>query len=132
MNKYTIYCDGAYSSSRNRMGYAFVVLEESEKIYSNYYSDEEGTNNRAEILACMNALKWCKLNGINEVTIITDSMYLIGTMSKSWKRNKNIDLWIEMDKAAEGISIEWTHIKGHSGDKWNEYCDTLATYAYNY
>lgn len=127
-----IYSDGAYSSSRNRGGWAFVVTKDDEKIHSDYGDVDNTTNNRMEIMSCLNALKWCKLNDIREVTIVSDSMYLVGSMSKNWKKKKNIDLWLEMDKVIEEISVIWTHVKGHNGDKWNEYCDTLATYAYNY
>lgn len=130
MSKYTIYCDGAFSSSRSMMGIAYVLLDESlEKLHSEYEGISGGTNNRAEILAAMSAIKYCKENNIKEVTIYTDSMYLIGTQTKQWKRNKNQDLWIEMEDIIQRIEISWEHVKGHNGDKWNSYVDMLAQHA---
>lgn len=131
MSKYTIYCDGAFSSSRSYMGIAYVLLEDDEKIHSYYEGISGGTNNRAEILAAMYAIKYCKEHNIKEVTTYTDSMYLIGTMSKQWKRNKNQDLWIEMEDVIQGIEISWQHVKGHNGDKWNSHVDMLAQHASN-
>jgi ribonuclease HI len=113
------------------MGIAYVLLENDEKIHSYYEGISEGTNNRAEILAAMYAIKHCKENNIKEVTIFTDSMYLIGCVSKGWKRNKNQDLWIKMDDAIQGINISWEHVKGHNGDRWNSYVDMLAQHASN-
>ena len=53
-------------------------------------------------------------------------MYVIGTMSKGWKRNVNHDLWDTMDELAPSFIIHWKHVKGHEGDKYNELCDALA------
>ena len=49
----------------------------------------------------------------------------------SLERNKNNDLWDKMDEAIKNLDIEWKHVKGHSGDKFNELCDTLAVHASN-
>lgn len=129
MSKCTIYTDGAYSSSRDQGGWAFVVLKDDMKIHSSFFSEEVTTNNRMEIRAVMEACKWAKVNGYNEITIISDSMYVIGTMTKSWKRKKNVDLWEEFDKIIKGMTIDFQHVKGHNGDKYNDLCDALAVEA---
>lgn len=129
MGKIQIYTDGAYSSLRNQGGWAFVVLENDEKIYSDFFPIKDTTNNRMEIQAAIEACNWCKKNGYSEVEIFTDSMYLIGTMSKDWKRNKNNDLWEIIDESVKGLIVKWTHVKGHNGDRYNELCDALAVEA---
>lgn len=123
-----VYSDGAYSSSRNQGGWAFVILENGEKLFSDFGSELSTTNNRMEIISALNAILYCKANDINNIMLYSDSMYLIGTMTKNWKKNKNIDLWDKMFGAVSGINIEWMHTKGHSGDKWNEHCDMLAVH----
>lgn len=122
-----VYTDGAYSPNRNNGGWAFVVTENGKKIHSNFYSVFDTTNNRMEITACIEAIEWLIDQGINEAEILTDSMYVIGTMTKNWKRNKNHDLWKILDKLVSNVSLIWTHVKGHSGDKFNSYCDNLAS-----
>lgn len=124
-----LYCDGAYSSSRDQGGWAFVVLKDGEKIHSDFLPEKKTTNNRMEIQAALEACKWCKENSYNKITIFTDSMYVIGTMTKNWKRNKNNDLWVQLDEAVSGLEISWTHVKGHTGNKYNELCDALAVAA---
>ena len=127
-----MFCDGAYSSSRDQGGWAFVVLKDDVKIHSGFFPEMNTTNNRMEIMAVLEGCKWLKAHGYTEVTIITDSMYVIGTMSKSWKRNVNNDLWEMMDNELKALTITWEHVKGHTGDKYNELCDCLAVEASHY
>lgn len=129
MSKIKVYCDGAYSSSRNQGGWAFVVLKEDIKIKSSFFPISDTTNNRMEIQAAIEACNWVKSQGFTELTLYTDSMYVIGTMTQNWKRKKNTDLWPLLDQAVEGLNINWEHVKGHSGDKYNELCDALAVTA---
>ena len=126
MDKYEVYSDGAYASSRNQGGWAFVVLKNGEKIYSNFNGVFDTTNNRMEIQSSLEAITWAINNNINSIILYTDSMYLIGTMSKNWKRKKNQDLWEQMDEAVKNLKIEWQHVKGHTGNKYNDLCDVLA------
>lgn len=79
-----------------------------------------------------------------EVTIYSDSKYLVNALNQGWmegwKRNgwakkkksevlKNVDLWKEVDAAIQGHTIHWKWVKGHAGNKYNEICDELATTA---
>jgi ribonuclease HI len=120
-----IYTDGAYASSRDQGGWAFVVIEDNKEIYKSFGSALNTTNNRMEIMACLEAMRWSKGK---EVKIYSDSMYVIGTMTKNWKRKKNTDLWILMDEAVKEATISWKHVKGHAGNKWNEQCDLFAVH----
>lgn len=124
-----IYTDGAYAPSRNKGGWAFVVIKDNKKIHSSFFGEEETTNNRMEIQAVIEAIIWAKENKLTEIEIFTDSMYVIGTMSKNWKRNKNHDLWEILDELVLNMTISWNHVKGHEGDKYNELCDALAVEA---
>ena len=128
---FKIYTDGAYSGLRNRGGWSFVVIHNNEKIYSTFDTQLDTTNNRMEIKASLEAMLWMKSNNIKTAVIFTDSMYVINTMTKDWKRNKNNDLWDKMDEAINGLTIDWQHVKGHSGNKWNELCDVLAVHGSN-
>lgn len=123
-----IYTDGAFSPSRNQGGWAFVVVENGLKILSYFDGVKDTTNNRMEILGSLEAMKWLKNNNIKEAVIYTDSMYVIGTMTLNWKRNKNNDLWQQMDEVRENLDVHFKHVKGHEGNQWNEICDTLAVH----
>lgn len=133
MDSLKIYTDGAYSSSRDQGGIGIVVLQGDKKVleYSNMF--KRTTNNQMELGAVILALR-AITKPYNSITIFTDSQYVIGGTTLGWKRKKNIKLWQEYDKQFERVSslcsdITFTHVKGHNGDVWNEYCDKIAVKA---
>ena len=132
MDKETvIYTDGAYSSSRNQGGWAFVVVKDNEIIYKEYDGLINTTNNRMEIMGMLKALEWINKNSIPlPIKIYTDSMYVIGTLTLNWKMKKNIDLWKILIPLVNK-DIEYLHVKGHDGNKFNEECDKWAVFGSN-
>ena len=126
-----IYTDGAYSSSRNQGGWAFVVVQDNKVIHKDYEGLLNTTNNRMEIMGILKALEWVKQNSIPlPIKIYTDSMYVIGTLTLNWKMKKNIDLW-EILIPLVNKDIEYLHVKGHDGNKFNEECDKWAVFGSN-
>lgn len=101
----------------------------------------ETTNNRMELSAAIGALNAViKSSNWNTKHIIlyTDSMYLINGITKwivNWKKLgwikghhdiKNIDLWKQLDLLNSKLDIEWKWVKGHNGNRYNEFCDWLC------
>lgn len=126
-----IYTDGAYSSSRNQGGWAFVVVKDNEIIYKEYDGLINTTNNRMEIMGMLKALEWINKNSIPlPIKIYADSMYVIGTLTLNWKMKKNIDLW-QILIPLVNKDIEYLHVKGHDGNKFNEECDKWAVFGSN-
>jgi ribonuclease HI len=76
-------------------------------------TEEESTNQRAEMLAAIGALSALKTPC--EVKIMSDSQYLVGTMSAGWRRRSNLDLWALLDAEAERHIVEWVKVKAHQG-----------------
>ena len=96
-----------------------------------------------ELLAAINALDFVRKNHDAQnvsVKFFIDSQYVkngITVWIKNWKTKgwrtadkkpvKNIDLWTQLDSlAAEFPALEWNWVKGHSGVKYNEICDSLC------
>jgi ribonuclease HI len=133
MNDYIVFCDGAYSSSLNQGGIGIVVLkrEEDKLVIVSKYSKmfRNTTNNRMELLSAIYALSAIKR--AKSITIYSDSMYLIGTVTQNWKRKKNQDLWEKLDKILLNTKtpINWFHVKGHSTSYYNNIADRLAVEA---
>ena len=130
---YTLICDGAYSSAKDQGGVGIVFLRGEEKILEYSKMFKGVTNNMMELGAVIIGLRLIK-NPIDSLTIITDSMYVIGCATMGWKRKKNVRLWQEFDAQYTRVKemcpdIQFKHVKGHNGDKWNEYCDNLAVRA---
>jgi ribonuclease HI len=77
-----------------------------------------------EMIAAIEALK--SLVDAQSVVLHSDSQLLIKTMTLGWKRNKNQDLWAELDQLAAVHRITWQWVRGHNGHPENEACDNLA------
>lgn len=101
------------------------------------------TNNRMELLAAIVGLRALKEKC--NVTLHTDSRYVVDGIEKGWARkwkadgwmrNKkeralNPDLWDELLKRAGEHDVTFKWVKGHAGNKENERCDFLANQAAN-
>lgn len=124
---YLIYTDGAYSPSTNKGGIGFVILKEGKEIFSYSKMFKNTTNQRMEILAMCIALE--SIKDPSNVRVVTDSMYLVGTLTKNWKIKANADLWSRLYNAMKrhSVFIEWC--KGHDGSEYNEKADKLAVNA---
>ena len=128
-----IYTDGAYSMSRNRGGYAFIVYED-EKFTKKYYkSITDSTNQRAKIMAVISAFRYIIKQNIEQVEIITDSMYVVGTTTQNWKIGSNQDLWFIYFHYYNKIKdrITFKHVRGHQGIEGNELADLFSVIASN-
>ena len=134
MINYTIYTDGAYKPSLNTGGIGIVFLRNDQKVFEHSAKYKDTTNQRMEMQAVLVALNSI-IKEIDSLTIITDSMYVVGTLTKNWQRKANKDLWNKLDVAlskAQKLAkspIQFKHVKGHNGDKYNEQCDKLASEA---
>jgi ribonuclease HI len=86
-----------------------------------------------ELMAVIFALKSVK-QPIDSLTIYSDSMYVIGCATLGWKRKKNVLLWKLFDEVYENAKklaseINFVHVKGHNGNRYNEMVDKLAVQA---
>ncbi len=128
MNSYICYTDGAYSNTRNQGGIGILILKDGKEVarYSKMYKNT--TNQRMEQMAAIVALESIKTP--SEVTIVSDSQYVVCTYTKNWKRKANLDLWERFDKAiAFHTKVDFLWVKGHDKDEYNNIADKLASNA---
>lgn len=128
MSTYRVYTDGAYSNTLNQGGIGFIILKDGEEVarYSKMYKNT--TNQRMEQMAAIVALESIKTP--SEVTIISDSQYVVCTYTKNWKRKANLDLWKRFDEAIKfHTKVEFLWVKGHDKDEYNNIADKLASNA---
>ena len=132
-----IYTDGACSGNPGPGGWG-VFIENSGNVTELSGRDENTTNNRMELKAVIEALKFFTIN--SKLTIHTDSKYVMDGASRwiiNWKKNnwktaqkkdvKNKDLWIELDNLLNYHNVNWVWVNGHDGIYGNERADYLAT-----
>ena len=123
---YKIYCDGAYAPSRDQGGVGFVILNEDDEIVAKGSKGYKNTSNqRMEQTAALLAINSIKVP--SDIEVFTDSMYLVGTYTKNWKRKANQDLWKKLDYViSKHNSVKFTWVKGHADNELNQLCDSLA------
>ena len=139
INEIIIYTDGACKGNPGPGGWGVVIIENNNETEL-YGKEINTTNNIMEMTAAIKGLQFFKLK--RNITLYTDSNYLKLGITKwihGWKRNnwinskkeqvKNKSYWITLDKLNNLHNIEWRWVKAHSGDKYNERADTLATNA---
>lgn len=130
MIKYTIYTDGAYSSKYDIGGIGFVILNDKGELVCKFNKGyQRTTNQRMEQTAVLHALNTITVPAV--IDLYTDSMYVVGTYTKNWKRKRNIDLWDLIDDAIDKHEkVNFIHIKGHARERnYNVEADRLATAA---
>jgi ribonuclease HI len=133
-----IHTDGACRGNPGPGGWAWASGSD------HYASGFEAhtTNQRMEVLAVIEALRD---NPEGAIEIVSDSNYVVkcfhdlwyvGWLRRGWKNSKgepvaNRDLWELLFPLAleSGRDVKFSKVKGHSGDRMNDYVDELATMA---
>lgn len=145
----TIYTDGSSSRKDERGGWAFVAV--SEEVVVERYGSRSGasvTNNTMELLAVLNALRFCRSLPCDlPVRVLSDSQYVVNAVNvwmESWKRNgwltstgdpvANRRLLTAIDDQVYAcrmndrpVSLSW--VRGHANVMGNERADELAKLA---
>lgn len=137
MKKLDIYTDGACSGNPGAGGYGVVMLYKgARKELSQGYKTT--TNNRMEVLAVIKGLE--ALKEPCEVTLYSDSKYVVDSITKGWvyswkkknwiksdkKKALNTDLWERLLVLLDKHKVEFVWVKGHAENVENERCDELA------
>lgn len=137
MKHVDIFTDGACSGNPGPGGYG-VVLKYKGAVKELSGGQAQTTNNRMELTAVIAALS--ALKEPCEVTVYSDSKYIIDSVTKGWvkswqknnwiKSNKekalNPDLWEKLLELLDKHRVSFVWIKGHAGHPENERCDQLA------
>ncbi len=132
-----IFTDGSSRGNPGKGGFGVVLISgPHRKELSKGF--KLTTNNRMELLAAIEGLECLKADGM-EVTLVSDSKYVIDAVEKGWLTKwlrtnfaggkKNADLWIRFSRAYKRHKVKMQWVKGHNGHPENERCDQLAVAA---
>lgn len=132
----TIYTDGASRGNPGPGGYGVILM-------AGHHRKElsEGfrltTNNRMELLSVIKGLEALK-NAGSQVTIYSDSKYVIDAVEKGWlfgwekkgfDKKANPDLWRRFLIIYRRHKVRFVWVKGHASNPLNNRCDELAVAA---
>lgn len=134
-----VFTDGAAEGNPGPGGWGAVLVVDDEVIAQDFGSEAHTTNNRMELTAMIAGLRMIPYDA--EIDVHTDSQLVANTLNE-WARGWEARGWrkkssgpianLELVKEAYTLArqrpkarIRW--IPAHSGNRWNEYADALAT-----
>jgi len=133
-----VFTDGSSVPNPGPGGWGCVWVEDGEIRAERSGHDPQTTNNRMELKALIEAFKL--LPEDSTAVVLTDSRLCVNTVeqwaaawkARGWTRKtgpiKNLELvkeLFELRQAHPDCKVEW--IAAHSGHRWNEYADSLAS-----
>lgn len=133
-----VFTDGSCSPNPGPGGWGVVWVEDGTVIDQRRGEAPDSTNNRMELQALIEACRMVPAD--RELTVYSDSQLVVKTVNewaagwerKGWKRKSgpiaNLDLVQELwalVKERPQLRFEWA--RAHSGWRWNEYADALAS-----
>lgn len=137
MKEVDLYTDGACKGNPGAGGFCCILkYKGKEKLVSG--GEANTTNNRMELRAVISGLEI--LREPCEVTVYSDSKYVVDAMKlgwargwkeKGWKKSDgktalNTDLWERLLSLSEMHRLRFVWVKGHDGHEYNERCDREA------
>ena len=133
-----MYTDGSSLGNPGPGGYGTLLLygHHKKELSAGYRLT---TNNRMELMAVIAGLEALKQKN-SQVTVYTDSRYVVDAVEKGWllnwirirfKGKKNSDLWMRFYEVYQIHSVKFVWVKGHAAIPGNERCDQLAVAAAN-
>lgn len=124
----TIYADGSClrnGTPESSSGTGAVLIDHYRnelRLQSIYLGS--GTNQKAEIAACTNAIK--VLRRPCQIEIVSDSLYVVDTMAGKNRIKSNHGFWDELVRSCYRHHVTWRWLRGHSGEIFQEVADRLS------
>ena len=133
---YELYVDGSFMKRSTYAGWGWVLVGDGEYITSAYgltLRPALARNIDGELQATMDGLSYLlECTEIRKLKIVHDYLGIAKWVTGEWNACKEVSIsYLRFMKrvTAEGFSLEFKHVRGHSGDKWNDEADRLAKLA---
>ena len=137
IDNYDCYTDGSYDKDLNKVKWGFVLINNDKITHESVgsivnHSWCEGKNITGEVAAVVSAAKYAdslgvKLNLFYDYIGIYNWVSDLFSATKPWKCNREYTVHYR-NRIIEYKHVfnKFTHVKSHSGVKWNEYVDKLV------
>jgi ribonuclease HI len=126
LKRVAIFCDGSSLGNGQVASRAAAVALLGYKGFWRAVGEYLGvaTNQQAEIAAAAVGLE--SLRQPCQVSLFTDSRYVVETMNGRFRRKANLPWWERLDRAAAPHEIQWEWTRGHAGHLLQEAADSAA------
>lgn len=138
-----LWTDGS-SGKDGSGGWCFILVRDDSQLIKMSGYDVNTTNNRMELSSVIQGIEYALrfVKPSEKILVRSDSAYVVNCFIQKWyekwfsnnwttydgKTVSNRDLWEMLLKMVlpNLARIEWQHVKGHNGVKWNEEADDAA------
>jgi len=126
LKQVAIFCDGSSLGNGREASRAAAVALLGYKGYWRAVGEYLGkaTNQQAEIAAAAVGLE--SLKQPCQVSVFTDSKYVVETMNGRFRKKANLPWWERLDRAAKAHKVHWEWTRGHAGHILQEAADNAA------
>lgn len=127
-----IYVDGSFDNATKRFSYGMAVISQGGEVTDCKAFDDPSLasmrNVAGEIKGSMAAMQYCIDHGIGDVIIYYDYEGISKWALGEWKATKDgTKAYVRFyNSVKDRLAVEFRHVKGHSGDKYNDMVDHLA------
>ena len=137
MKHVDLYTDGSCRGNPGPGGWGAILVYGAHELTLSG-GEASTTNNRMELTSVIEAL--ARLKEPCDVTLTSDSQYVLNGLSKGWaaawrasgwKKSDgspalNPDLWERLLTLVGRHTIRYVWVRGHAGHPYNERCDAMA------
>ena len=132
------YVDGSFCQETGEYSYGVVIVEDPknpEEVYLNGKDCNEdyasARNVAGEVLASQVAISYAIEHGFKSLVIFHDYEGIGKWANGEWKAKQNLTREYKTfcEDARSRIALDFSHVKGHSGNYYNDVVDTLAKMA---
>lgn len=132
-DQYEIYVDGAFRE--NVVSYGVVILKDGDFHTALSGIAETNIAHRqvgGEIIAVVEALRWCEAHKIEAVTIYYDYEGLEAWATGRYTAQERLTKAYAKFVRQANVAITWQKVQSHTGVPWNEKADMLAAQAIDF
>lgn len=140
-HRWQVFSDGSSIPNPGKGAWAYVILCDGDEAERKSGFSSWTTNNEMELTGMVNGLERLFQLKVDNIEAVSDSQYVVLGITEwidEWRTDDpKLDhrpcgrLWmkfLEIRNSILDFTISWT--RGHSGQKWNELCDSLCESEY--
>lgn len=127
-----VYVDGSYNPNTKEAGWGYLIFTKSEQFQKNGRIQKDkcfdfNESMSGELTAAKEAIKFCWIKGYKNIRIYYDHYGIEEFTKQQHSSNYEIEEYINfINRMKKDMQINFSKVKSHSNDRYNDIVDKLA------